>query len=82
MIARFWESAGCTLPLETRPLICRLYPFDYTEQGLTEDLAPGCPLELLQPEKGLIEELDMKIDDARQWQKQLYEEIRKDSENE
>jgi Fe-S-cluster containining protein len=78
----FLGTAGCCLPLQTRPLICRLYPFDYTEQGLTEDLAPGCPLELLRPGSGLIDELEMSENDARQWHKQLYEEIRMESEHE
>ncbi len=78
----FLGNAGCTLPLETRPIVCRLYPFDYTEQGLAEELAPGCPLELLRPGKGLIDELDMKKNDAWRWHNQLYEEIRTESENE
>ena len=67
---------GCTLPLETRPLICRLYPFDYDADGIRDDLARGCPLELLRPDQQLLEALDMKLEDARRWHKQLYEEVR------
>jgi Fe-S-cluster containining protein len=66
---------GCTLPLEVRPLVCRLYPYDYNEHGIRDDLTPGCPLELLRPGQDLIETLGMKLDDARRWHKQLYEEI-------
>ncbi len=66
---------GCTLPLEVRPLICRLYPYDYDASGIRDDLAPGCPLELLRPGQGLIETLGMKLEVARRWHKQLYEEI-------
>lgn len=66
---------GCTLPLEVRPLICRLYPFDYDAEGIHDDLVPGCPLELLKPGQQLLEALDMKLADARRWHKQLYEEI-------
>lgn len=30
----FLGPAGCALPEEVRPLVCRLYPFMYTERGL------------------------------------------------
>ena len=70
------------MPLETRPIVCRMYPFDYTEAGIADELAPGCPLKLLRPDQGLIEALDMNIDDARRWHKQLYEEIQLESNTE
>ena len=67
---------GCTLPLDVRPLVCRLYPFHYDERGIRDEPASGCPLELLQPGQQLIETLQMKLDDAQRWHKQLYQEIR------
>jgi len=72
----FLADDGCTLPLEIRPLVCRLYPFDYAEAGVRDGVAPGCPLELLRPDQGLLEALEMNRDDARRWHRQLYEEIR------
>lgn len=72
----FLGERGCVLPLEVRPLICRLYPFDYTEAGLRQELATGCPLELLADGQGLLEALDMKREDAARWHRQLYEDIR------
>lgn len=71
----FLGEKGCVLPLETRPLICRLYPYDYTAEGILDVLAEGCPLELLEPGQGLIDALAMNIDDARRWHRQLYEEV-------
>jgi Fe-S-cluster containining protein len=71
----FLGEAGCVLPYEIRPLICRLYPYEYTEEGIADDLADGCPLELLPPGQGLIEALDMNIENARRWHRMLYEEI-------
>ncbi len=71
----FLGPQGCVLPLEVRPLVCRLYPFEYTAEGVQDDLSSGCPLELLRPGQGLIEALAMDVNDARRWQKQLYEEI-------
>jgi uncharacterized protein len=71
----FLGPEGCTLPLDVRPLLCRIYPYDFTDQGILHDLAPGCPLELLRPQQGLIEALDMNLTDARAWHGQLYAEI-------
>jgi Fe-S-cluster containining protein len=73
---QFLGSAGCRLPLEVRPLICRLYPFDYNEQGIFESLANGCPLELLRPGQTLLQELEMNRADADRWHQQLYSEVR------
>ena len=77
----FLGEAGCTLPLEVRPLICRIYPYDYNEEGIKERLARGCPLELLAPGQTLLKALDMNQDDAERWRRQLYEEIRLEGEH-
>jgi len=74
----FLGPQGCRLPLEVRPLVCRLYPYDYTEQAIKDELARGCPLELLRPGQGLIQALNMNLDEARRWHRQLYEEIRQE----
>lgn len=71
----FLGAHGCELPLEIRPLICRLYPYDYTAEGIVEELSEGCPLELLSPGEQLIDALQMNLDDARGWHRQLYQEI-------
>lgn len=72
----FLGEHGCVLPLETRPLICRIYPYDYTADGLRDRLAKGCPTELLAQGQPLLEALDIKRTDAERWHKQLYEEVR------
>jgi uncharacterized protein len=71
----FLGSAGCVLPLETRPLVCRLYPFLYTARGIEDRLGEGCPKELLRPGQGLISALSMNRAAAERWRTQLYEEI-------
>jgi Fe-S-cluster containining protein len=71
----FLGEAGCSLPGEIRPLVCRLYPFDYDGQGVKQELTEGCPLELLKPGTELLDELNMHRADAERWQRQLYEEI-------
>lgn len=73
----FLGERGCVLPLEVRPLVCRIYPFDYDQNGVKErELSPGCPLELLRPGADLVAELAMNRADADRWQAQLYQEIR------
>jgi Fe-S-cluster containining protein len=71
----FLGERGCVLPLETRPLICRLYPFDYTDAGVKPEPAGGCPVQLLRPAQVLLETLEMRFDDAHRWHEQLYREL-------
>ena len=71
----FLGDAGCVLPLETRPLICRIYPYDYTADGLREKLAGGCPTELLAEGQELLDALQIDRADAVRWHEQLYREI-------
>lgn len=72
----FLGERGCVLPLEVRPLICRIYPYDFNEQGFKEELARGCPMELLAPGQDLLEALEMDEAAALRWHRQLYDEIR------
>ena len=71
----FLGPRGCQLPLEVRPLVCRLYPYDYTAEGIQGEPSPGCPRELLLAGQGLLEALHMTLADARLWHEQLYHEI-------
>lgn len=72
----FLGPAGCLLPLEIRPLVCRLYPYQYNEFGLLPELAAGCPTQLLRPGEDLLAVLQVAVEDARRWHAQLYREIR------
>jgi Fe-S-cluster containining protein len=72
----FLGPKGCQLPLEVRPLVCRLYPINYTARGLEPELAKGCPVQLLPPGVGLLEALNMNRAQAEVWHRQLYAEIR------
>lgn len=71
----FLGPAGCVLPLGARPLVCRLYPYDYTSAGIHTRLARGCPVELLRPGQSLLAALNMNLEEARGWHRQLYHEI-------
>ena len=72
----FLGPVGCTLPLETRPLICRLYPFDYTEAGIADEFGDYCPTYLLPEGVALLDALDMRRTDAERWHERLYDELR------
>jgi Fe-S-cluster containining protein len=75
----FLGKSGCRLPMEVRPLVCRIYPYDYDERGIKEELAPGCPLHLIAPGQTLLTELNMNEQDAHRWHEQLYNEIRQET---
>ena len=73
----FLAANGCTLPLETRPLVCRLYPFAYNESGLVGTDSEYCPTAVLAPEgQPMTAVLGITDDQAQSWQRQLYEELR------
>lgn len=75
----FLGAQGCVLPLNVRPLVCRLYPFSYTERGL-DDIDDGyCPTEtLLKDEPAgstMLTVLDMNRVEAERWRAHLYAEL-------
>lgn len=74
----FLGRGGCRLPLEVRPLVCRLYPFDYTEHGLQSVNGTMCPIQLLAPGETLLQSLGMDAEMAEEWRSQLYAEIRQE----
>lgn len=71
----FLGEAGCTLPLEVRPLVCRLYPFTYTERGI-DGVSDGCPREVVPPGRSILDVLGMCRDAAARWHRMLYTELR------
>ena len=72
----FLGTSGCKLPGDVRPLICRLFPFEYDEQSVFPDPASGCPTHLLAPGVALFDAIGMNRTDAERWHAQLYAELR------
>jgi len=66
---------GCSLPMEIRPLVCRLYPYEYTEKGLA-GVSTECPSSAVPPGKTILEVLEMHQVDAVRWHRILYTELR------
>lgn len=73
------RPGGCSLKSETRPLLCRLYPYNYNEFGMiglyaAEEL--WCPVRLLEEGENLTGVLGMSLEKANQTRLRLYEELR------
>lgn len=72
----FLGEQGCVLPEETRPLVCRLYPFEYTHAGILGEDPEYCPRPLVDPAGvGMARVLGMRAEDAERWRSQLYREL-------
>ena len=70
-------ETGCPLPCECRPLICRLYPYNYTEAGII-GIDRACPIAKEEERVSLLDGLDMPEDKAKKWVPMLYAEIREE----
>ena len=72
---RFLGAAGCMLPMDTRPIVCRLFPYEYDASGIT-GVSTRCPAEVVRPGNTIVDELDMDRKVADAWHAQLYDELR------
>lgn len=71
----FLGADGCVLPLDVRPLICRLYPFEYTESAIKGVWPHLCPRPEADNTALLLALLGMSAAVADSWRQQLYAEI-------
>lgn len=73
----FLGPAGCVLGTEERPLVCRLYPFSYTEAGIDGVDDSYCPTSRVVPEgQTILDALGMTLQDGQRWHRALYQELR------
>lgn len=73
----FLGKDGCTLPGDVRPLVCRLYPWRYTEKGIDGIDDGYCPTaRVAPPGRTMIQALDMDAAEGLRWHRMLYEELR------
>lgn len=71
----FLEKTGCSLPMATRPLVCRLYPFDYTPEAIKGVHGHLCPEGVRENAPLLLALLGMDRTTAEAWRRALYREI-------
>ncbi|MCC6785472.1 MAG: YkgJ family cysteine cluster protein [Planctomycetes bacterium] len=75
----FLGARGCVLDEETRPVVCRLYPYTYDAQRVHDEEPEYCPTSMLLPAGGRMTELlEMSRAKAERWRAQLYAELRAD----
>ncbi|MBN1409217.1 MAG: YkgJ family cysteine cluster protein [Spirochaetales bacterium] len=70
----FLKTNGCELPMDIRPLLCRLHPVLYNEERIT-GFEKDCPAEILPPGVTLLDSLGMDLETCEKWRTQLYNEI-------
>lgn len=74
----FLTPKGCRLPEDTRPLVCRLYPYEYNDVTIKGVNGHRCPAPDRDNPALLLAFLGMNRDAAEQWRKTLYREIREE----
>ena len=72
----FLSEKGCLLPLDIRPLYCRIHPYDFVEEEITGITFVDCPVNLLSKPGDLPDVINVKYDDAKQWVKMFYRELK------
>lgn len=72
----FLTSSGCELPLPSRPLICRMHPYLYTEKELL-GIDETCPIAQAPPaqQEGSLLAIGMRRSDIELWRQQIYQEL-------
>ena len=71
----FLGQEGCVMDLATRPILCRLYPYEYAEKGI-QGLDGQCPVSRSGDPDGDLKEMGMAPGCLEAWHRQLYQEIR------
>jgi Fe-S-cluster containining protein len=72
------NGKGCRLPMDVRPLYCRIYPFDFNAEGITGLVKNGCPAHLLPEGRTLLDALEMDEATGESWRNQMYREFEED----
>jgi uncharacterized protein len=70
----FLTPTGCSLPLNVRPLLCRIHPYDFDHEGL-RSIDPTCPIATMSNGHEALKLLGMPLHDVTAWHRTLYTEI-------
>lgn len=73
----FLTENGCSLPSHVRPLLCRIYPYDFRPYSLC-GISSSCPIAKEPQWLHILNASEMKKSNAQIWISQLYEEIGKE----
>ncbi|MCA9320277.1 MAG: YkgJ family cysteine cluster protein [Planctomycetes bacterium] len=76
----FLGSEGCVLETEVRPLVCRIYPYAFSENGVQSIEPEYCPTTTLcAPGQTMADVLGMNLQQAEAWRSELYAELHADA---
>lgn len=70
----FLAENGCSLPMRVRPLLCRIYPYDFLKTGIV-GIDSDCPISEMHDREHILESLGMAYGRVEQWRRILYDEI-------
>lgn len=71
----FLTEIGCSLELEVRPLICRLYPLTYTVYGVHAEPDERCPVNRYSGGMPVLVAFGMSMQTVLRWHSDLYNEM-------
>ncbi|MBF0102697.1 MAG: YkgJ family cysteine cluster protein [Desulfobacterales bacterium] len=73
----FLSNTGCKLAIDVRPLVCRIYPYEYNAGGLYQEFSHNaCPIHLLKSNETFEQMLQcFTKSKALEWHNLLYDEI-------
>ncbi|OQX22900.1 MAG: hypothetical protein BWK80_28740 [Desulfobacteraceae bacterium IS3] len=78
----FLTHNGCDLPLNIRPIVCRLYPYDWNDnKDMWIDPARLCPENLFKDEQEIKEQLCLPEQEAKRLLELFYDEIKSQKNN-
>lgn len=73
----FLSDRGCRLKPDVRPLLCRIYPYDFLGSKIS-GICHSCPVSASDDWQAVLNQSQMHYGAALEWVKQLYEEIYRD----
>lgn len=73
----FLKSTGCVLPMEVKPLVCRIYPWDFVAFKVT-GLSDFCAIEAKGNHRDMGEALGLTKEMAQEWVEQLRSEMERE----
>ncbi len=76
----FLGQEGCILGVTIRPLICRLFPYEYTTSSISTQMSSRCPTALLEPGETLDQAIGLSWEETINWHRQLILEIHAETE--
>jgi len=73
----FLKKDGCLLPMTVKPLLCRIHPYEFNEDGIT-GIYKYCPISKMPNSEEILNDMGMSYNMVKKWHAILYREIREE----